>query len=286
LILVGFGFLRESAARLVRPPLLNITPVFIIVVFITAVVKLILAAVTRNVAARIDSVLLHADASHHYSDFFTSLAISAGLLFVRKGFTHVDAGLGIFVSLVILFWAFRLLKGFIDNLIGKEVSPDNYRKIKNIVLSFPRVEGVHDINIHAYGHNNMISLHIVVEKSLSLGEAHSLADSIEKRIYREGLGRCVIHVDPGNPLFPRKKSDVEKAIVSLVRSDPRLKDYHGLEVIATEDKNILNFHLILDKTISLPESHAINHRVADFFREKFGFSQVNIHIEPYTESRE
>ena len=138
--------------------------------------------------------------------------IALGLIFVKKGFLAVDSYMGISVALVIVCWAVKLAKDFIDNLIGKESPPEFYIRIRSIALSFPHVESVHEINVHSYGRNRIISLHIVVEETLSLETAHTIADSIENRLLQEGLGRCVVHVDVKNLSFSPHICEVKRAL--------------------------------------------------------------------------
>jgi len=283
LILVGVVFFKNSLIRLMNPPHLHITKAIVIFVFITAVVKLLLGIFTDIFSRRIHSVIIHTDAVHHYSDFFTSAVISLGLIFIREGNFYLDAYMGIFIALVVISWALILAKEFIDNIIGNEAPQEVYERIKNTIFSFPHVEGVHEINIHSYGRKRIISLHVVVRKDLSLKEAHDVADNIEKKLFKDRLGKCVVHIDIEEFPFRARRSDVEKTIGRIISRVSSLKGFHHIEVITTEADSILNFHLILDENISLKDSHRIYHRVSKFLKKRFNFSQVNIHIEPYTD---
>jgi divalent metal cation (Fe/Co/Zn/Cd) transporter len=172
-------------------------------------------------------------------------------------------------------------KEFIDNLIGKRAPTSLYDRIGKIAANFKFVEGVHDIEIHSYGENRVISLHIELSPSLSLEEAHGVADGIENEIFKEKLGKCVVHVDLKKGTAPMEKKQIEKLIRSIMGFNKKIKDFHGIEIITTESSNILNFHLLLDKNTSLDESHSISHRLRSVLEKKFYFSQVNIHFEPY-----
>jgi len=280
LVMVGLEFLKASLMRLIVPQQLRVTKWIIVLVFVTAIIKLLLGLFTNFFSRRIHSFLLQTDAAHHYSDSFTSFIIALGLIFVERGFPSVDAYLGIFTAAVIILWAVKLAKEFIDNLIGRESPHEFYVQIKNSALSFPRVESVHGINIHSYGRNRIISLHILVDRTLPLEQAHAIADSIEKKLLQQGLGRCVVHVDLKSITCSPHICEVEKVLCRLVKSVPHLENFHSLEVITTEDKNILNFHLILNKNTSLIDSHIISHRIMRFLQRRFKFSRVYIHLEP------
>jgi divalent metal cation (Fe/Co/Zn/Cd) transporter len=222
-----------------------------------------------------------ADAFHHYSDFITTFIVAIGLFFVKRGFSYIDSALGLLISFLIIYWSFKMGKEFIDNLIGRRAPTQYYEQIRTIASSFQFVEGVHDIEIHSYGKNKIISLHIELSPALTLEEAHSIADSIEKKIYNADLGRCIVHVDLKKEAVLREKMKVERMLNIFLAKNNKTKGFHGLEIITTEGSDVLNFHLLLEKNVSLQESHVISHRLLKLLKRKFGFSKVNIHIEPY-----
>ncbi len=195
LLFVGLGFMKGAIGRIISPQEVSMNYLFIAGVFLTIPLKLFLGIFTGRIAKDISSPLLKTDAFHHYSDFLTTLVVVGGLFFVRKGFYRLDSYLGILVSLFIVWWAFKSGKGFSDNLLGKRAPLPLYEKVKKIALSFDSVRGVHGIEIHTYGRERIISLHIELNPDLSLRQAHQVADSIEKKIHKDGLGKCVVHVD-------------------------------------------------------------------------------------------
>jgi cation diffusion facilitator family transporter len=283
LIIIGFSFLKESLTRLFHPKPIKVDLFIITVMLCFSGVKLLLGLITSGVSRKVSSEILRADAIHHYTDFVTTLIVGVGLLFVRRGgnFVHIDSFLGLVISLIIVFFAIKMSKEFIDNLIGKRAPTSLYDRIGKIAANFKFVEGVHDIEIHSYGENRVISLHIELSPSLSLEEAHGVADGIENEIFKEKLGKCVVHVDLKKGTAPMEKKQIEKLIRSIMGFNKKIKDFHGIEIITTESSNILNFHLLLDKNTSLDESHSISHRLRSVLEKKFYFSQVNIHFEPY-----
>lgn len=280
ILLIGWKVLAESFSRLLSPVSLELNTLIIIVVFITAVVKLALGVWTSGVAVRIDSSLLKSDAFHHYSDFWTSICVGVGLIFVKKGFVYVDALGGIGVSLFIISLAIKLARSFMDRLVGKKASPEVYERVKDIVGAFSTVKGVHDIEVHSYGKNRIISFHIEMDKDLSLEEAHSVADGIEKTIYKEGLGKCIVHIDLSFYTHDTEKKKIESAIKRLTKMVKNIKEFHALEIISTESASTLNFHLVMDPHTPLREAHRLSHRIAGELKQKFGFSSVNVHVEP------
>lgn len=281
LILMGLAFLKNSIVRFFNPQSVNINIIFMAAVLFTAIVKLILGVATNRVSQKVSSQILKTDALHHYSDCITSLAVVIGLIFVKLGFLYVDCVVGGIISLVIIFWALKMGREFIDSLIGKRAPDFVYEKVKAIALSFVSVEGVHDIEVHSYGENRVISLHIEMDPALSLEEAHGIADSIEKKAAQEDLGKCIVHVDLKEKEKTRSKDRVEKLISQLVAIDSKIKDFHNVEIISAGRRSILNFHLLLDKQVPLDDLHKLCHGLSRIIKKELGFWKVNIHFEPY-----
>lgn len=195
LALVGLNYLQGAFARLFNPQTVTIKIIFMSIMFFSAVCKLILGFVTQNIGRKISSQILKTFAFDHFSDSVVSFTVGAGLILIKKNFVFLDSFIGIFISLLIIIGAFKNGRIFSDNLLGRNVSADFYKKIEDIVISFKLVKGVHGIEVHSYGDNRIISLHIEMQPFLSLKQAHEVADSIEKKIREEKLGRCTVHVD-------------------------------------------------------------------------------------------
>jgi divalent metal cation (Fe/Co/Zn/Cd) transporter len=249
-----------------------------------SLIKLFLGFITQRISHKASSEILEADAFHHYADFITTFIVAFGLFFVQRGFFYIDSLLGLLIAVLIIYLSFKMGKEFSDNLIGKRAPEQVYEEVRTVVSSFQAVAGVHEIEIHSYGKNRIISLHIELNPSLNLEEAHSVADSIEKKIYDQGLGKCIVHIDLKKSAVPRDKMRVEKTLNMFLARNNSVKGFHGIEIITNEGADILSFHLLLDKKTPLEESHAISHRVLTLIKRKLGFSKVNIHIEPYEKS--
>jgi cation diffusion facilitator family transporter len=284
LFLIGISFFKESFFRLLHPKVVNVNFFIIATMISISLIKLFLGFITQRISHKASSEILEADAFHHYADFITTFIVAFGLFFVQRGFFYIDSLLGLLIAVLIIYLSFKMGKEFSDNLIGKRAPEQVYEEVRTVVSSFQAVAGVHEIEIHSYGKNRIISLHIELNPSLNLEEAHSVADSIEKKIYDQGLGKCIVHIDLKKSAVPRDKMRVEKTLNMFLARNNSVKGFHGIEIITNEGADILSFHLLLDKKTPLEESHAISHRVLTLIKRKLGFSKVNIHIEPYEKS--
>ena len=281
LFIIGIGFFKDAAFRFFSPEPVTINFIFIGLILFSSLVKLTLGVFTDKISKKASCSLLKTDALHHYGDFITSLAVVIGLVFVKAGYVYADSLLGILIAVVIMLWAFKMTRGFIDNLIGKRAPEAVYKKIKAIAFSSQYVEGVHAVEVHSYGENRVVSLHVEIDPSLSLDEAHRIADGIEKKVSADDLGRCIVHVDVKDKEKRIQKSEVEKSIAKLITLDGSIKGFHRVEIITINKKSILNFHLLLDKGVTLDSLHALCHHLAKILKKEFKFWKVNIHSEPY-----
>jgi divalent metal cation (Fe/Co/Zn/Cd) transporter len=91
----------------------------------------------------------------------------------------------------------KSLKTTVDPLLGQAPDPDFVDEIKESVLAYVGVFGIHDMLVHNYGANRvLVSLHVEVSAETDIRESHDLIDRIERDL-AEKLGiMAVIHMDP------------------------------------------------------------------------------------------
>ncbi len=199
LIVIGFNFIQQSFNRLLHPePLTNPNLAFItiIIILFTVIAKILMARFSTQIALKIDSDVLHADAWHHLTDVISSIGVAIGIIGSYVGYPILDAIFGIVVSLIIIYVGFQLIKTSSDYLIGTTPSKELIRKLNDIAKKTPQVSGIHSIYVHDYGHIKVLTFHAEMDGELSLNKAHSIADIIEEKIKKTTPYYPVIHVEP------------------------------------------------------------------------------------------
>ena len=79
----------------------------------------------------------------------------------------------------------------------KPLSQKNRQEIIDIVTSWPGVSGAHDLRTRQSGPTRFIQIHLEMEDSLPLVQAHMVADQVEQAILRRFPGSdVIIHQDP------------------------------------------------------------------------------------------
>ena len=152
-------------------------------------------------AEQLDSKAVEANAWHHRSDALSSIGTAVGIsgaIFLGQRWVILDPIASVVVGAFIVKVAFDLLKNGIGDLMEQSL-PD---QVEDEILSLARgVDGVtepHDLRTRRIGNHYAIELHILMDGSITLKEAHDKASEVED-ILRQRYGEethVVVHVEP------------------------------------------------------------------------------------------
>jgi cation diffusion facilitator family transporter len=173
-------------------------------------VKEFLYQYTALVGRRIRSTAVIANAWHHRSDAFSSVAVLIGVTAARiKPAWHIlDAYAALLVSFFIVKVALDILKGVLREITDTAPDPEVIDKIMDCIREVPNVMQVHDLRVRSIGGRYDLSVHVVVAPTLSVVEGHNAAEQIEKCLVGEieEVGAVTVHIDPvGAEDAPRNK---------------------------------------------------------------------------------
>jgi divalent metal cation (Fe/Co/Zn/Cd) transporter len=174
--------------------------------------------------------------------------------------------------------AYRLVRTASSSLIGEAPSPDLVGEIDRVANATEGVEGVHDIAVHDYGPQKVITLHAEVRDDLVLEEAHEIADRLDARLQEVTSYPTIIHLDPAGsePAGGRLRRVLESAL----DVEPRVVAYHRVQVLRRSGRDEISLHLIVDGDMSVEESHDMCHRLERSLEHVHGPCKVIVHFEP------
>ena len=149
-------------------------------------------------AKRLDSDILHADATHTFADVLTTIVVIAGWQLSAMGYVWIDRLCALGVSLVIIYLAFNLFKRTLPVLLDEcAINPE---ELSNIIQSVHGVKNVYNIRSRWIGKTRAIDLVISVDPALSTQASHSIANEIESLIEKHfDITDMSIHVEPEAP---------------------------------------------------------------------------------------
>lgn len=163
--------------------------------------KEILYQYTVYVGRKANSQAVVANAWHHRSDAFSSVGTSLGIggaILLGDAWRVLDPIAAVVVSFFIMKVAVQLLVPSLNELLEKSLPADMENRIVEIVLSCPGVASPHHLRTRRIGNSYSIDLHVRMDGSLSLNEAHRRATLIESSLREEfGSGTYIyLHVEP------------------------------------------------------------------------------------------
>jgi len=198
MFMIGALFLKESLTSVFSPRDMAAVGAYVYIVLgISVAVKGGQAAVYAHTYRKTRSLPMKAAAIDSVWDVATTLtALLSALIFDLTGWNG-DGYFGALISVFILVSAVRVLKESVSPLLGDAPLESVVRDIRERVLSYSGVLGVHDIVVHSYGVGHIYAIaHVEVGADETLTAAHELIDRIEREISAETGISLVAHVDP------------------------------------------------------------------------------------------
>jgi cation diffusion facilitator family transporter len=197
LIVVTYDIGKSAILRIISPQKVKFSSIAIIFMIASAGFKEWMASFSIFLGKKINASSLIADAWHHRSDAIASLLVGLGLIFMRFNLYLIDGILAVCVAILIGWIAVRLIITSSNTLIGEAPDSELINKISQISLSVPGVINIHDIYVHDYNTNKIISLHVEVNDNLTVDEAHDIATAVENRVKGTAQAYNVTaHIDP------------------------------------------------------------------------------------------
>ncbi|NCQ52553.1 MAG: cation transporter [Caldiserica bacterium] len=204
LIVVTYDIGKSAILRIISPQKVKFSSIAIIFMIASAGFKEWMASFSIFLGKKINASSLIADAWHHRSDAIASLLVGLGLIFMRFNLYLIDGILALGVAILIGWIAVRLIIISSSTLIGEAPDSELISKISQISLSVPGVINMHDIYVHDYNTNKIISLHVEVNDNLLADVAHEIATTVEEKIKEKTHAYNVTaHIDPKE----RKRKD-------------------------------------------------------------------------------
>lgn len=197
ILLMGFELAKTSISKIIHPEAVDTSLAAFAVLALSIAVKIYMAFYNRKIGEKIGSSAMKATATDSLSDSVATVVVFAGMLILKFTGLNVDGVSGVFVAAFILYAGYGAAKDTLDPLLGQPPERDFVEQIRNIVLSYEGIEGIHDLMVHDYGPGRvMISLHAEVPGNRDIFELHDVVDQAELRLNEELGCEAVIHMDP------------------------------------------------------------------------------------------
>ncbi|MBD3680170.1 MAG: cation diffusion facilitator family transporter [Rhodobacteraceae bacterium] len=152
----------------------------------------------RRVAARTGSRVVAADSLHYLGDLLPNIgAILALWASAALGLSQIDSAVALGAAAMLAVGALRIGKGAWDALMDRAADAEMIEGIERIAGDFPGVHGFHDLKTRTAGSRVFVNLHIELDGSQTLDEAHAIGAALRRAILHEyPQADVIIHKDP------------------------------------------------------------------------------------------
>lgn len=241
----GVTSLVESVKKIIHPPVPDYSAAAIVIVASAVVVKILLGLYVRKKGESVSSDSLIASGKDALLDSVISAAtLLAAVIYLVFGI-RTEAWLGAIISLVIIRSGLEILGESLSNIIGKRISSELSKEIKETVASFDEVNGAYDLILHSYGPNLLIgSVHIEVPDTMPVAELDKLEHRITEKVLEKHrvilAGISVYAINTGNDKASQMYSEIRRNVMS----HEYVIQIHGFYL--DEEHMTIHFDIIID----------------------------------------
>jgi len=190
--------LFQTGERLLHPKIPVQPEIGIAVMIVSIFLTVLLVIFQRWVVRRTNSVAIAADSLHYKGDVLVNIAVIVALILGNwLGWIYADPLFGAAIALYILYNAWLIVREAMDMLMDRELPDEERQRSREIALSHPEVENLHDLRTRRSGPQYFIQFHLVLNAELSLLRAHEISDAVEVEV-RSAFpdAEVLIHQDP------------------------------------------------------------------------------------------
>lgn len=245
ILYVGITLLLESVHKILYPEDTFFTLMTAGILMLGILGKLFLAWWYKRAGEKLRSDSFKAYGADSLSDLLSTAGVLVAACVEYFTGYHIDGIMGVIISFFILYTGYSIMKNALNSIIGTTPDSEIYKKVKQSILSFPGVYGVHDLILHDYGpENHFATAHIELDSKLSLLESHALSEAVMTKIKSDFNIQAVVHADPKAVSNPREAEYMRDVEAAIYRSHLPVS-YHDFFVVEKNGKIYISFELAL-----------------------------------------
>lgn len=253
IIVIGIELLKSSARKIFNPEVVIFSIPLACVLAISIIVKLWMMIFNKKISVKIKSQALLATSADSRNDVIaTSAVLAATILSHLSGF-DLDGWIGLGVSAFILISGFGLVKDTIDPMLGSAPDAKFIEAIRDKILSYPGVLGMHDLMVHDYGPcRKFASVHVEMAAEEDVISSHDVIDNIETDFFQNDGLHLIVHYDPILTKDSETR-DIRRQIENVVKEINPLLSIHDLRIVPGTTHTNLIFDCVSPYEVEIPD---------------------------------
>ncbi|WP_156908053.1 cation diffusion facilitator family transporter [Atopococcus tabaci] len=275
ILFVGYEFLMSSINRILNPEPLTTSPLIFGLLAVSVGAKVAQGYFYKHSAALIKSRAIEATSQDSFNDVYTTLIVLAASILERFTGWTIDGYAGVLIALYILYSGVQLIRGAIDDLLGSRPNEEELSEIAQRLDAYSSIVGYHDLLVHNYGPTNAFAtVHIEIDDSWSLTEAHELIDAIEKEFNEEMGIQLVCHIDP-IAIQSEEHTTIYRQIKNILQSHQLNLKFHDFRIEESPNQSIIHFDVVVPDNVTLTDAELF-HSIQGQTRNTIGNYELDI----------
>lgn len=252
ILVIGVELLKSSIDKILHPADVAFGIPLVVVLCFSILLKLWMMFFNHRTGKKINSQALLATSADSRNDVITTAAVLLAAIISHFSGFELDGWIGVAVAVFILISGIGLIKDTINPMLGTAPDEESIQKIRDRIMSYPGVLGMHDLMVHDYGPcRKFASVHVEMAAEEDVLVSHDMIDNIEKDFLADGLN-LIIHYDP----ILTKDSithDIRKQVDTAVKSIDSALSIHDLRVVPGSSHTNLVFDCVSPHSVTLSD---------------------------------
>ncbi|HCN60779.1 cation diffusion facilitator family transporter [Mammaliicoccus fleurettii] len=195
IMFVGIEVISTNIPKIIQGDYSEPSTLTIWVSMLSGVIMFCVYLFNSKLSKKTKSTSLNSAAKDNLSDAIVSIGTGIGLIFTQFGFPIVDVILAVILGAIIVYTGFTIFKESIFTLSDGFYEQDLNNYIEEIE-DIPGVIGIPSIKGRYHGNSVFLDVTIVVDKNLTLDEAHDICDLVENQLREAGVYSSYVHAEP------------------------------------------------------------------------------------------
>lgn len=153
---------------------------------------------TRFNAKKIDSSALMADAWHHRSDALSSVGALIGIGGAMIGYPIMDSIASLVIFLFIAKASYDIFMDAMNKMVDSSCDEETEQQLRDCIMENKNVMGIDLLQTRRFGSKFYVDVEIWADGSITLLEAHNIAEAVHDRIEKRfpNAKHVMVHVNP------------------------------------------------------------------------------------------
>ena len=160
-----------------------------------------------------------------------------------------------------------VLKDTVSLLLGQAPDPELVKSIRETVLGYDKIIGLHDLIVHSYGPTKrIISFHAEVSCEEDLIRSHDLIDRIERDLMGKYNAVVCIHMDPVDTKDERIK-EMKALVEGIIKEVDSSVSLHDFRVVFGETHTNLIFDMVVPHGYNKNQEQQLRSKIEEEIRK-------------------